>query len=94
MHTLTKLLNKGVQVFQDKMSMIKLLVSNERYGSISRAYFIALENKIVFVELQHWMIENNPPNEVQEIMGTDHMLIFSKPLELCSNLLKVAMKYS
>ncbi|KAI5678375.1 hypothetical protein M9H77_09325 [Catharanthus roseus] len=69
----------GVRVFQGKMSKIELLVSNERYGSIPRAYFIALEDRTIGVELQYWMVENSPPNEVRKIIGANHMVMFSKP---------------
>ncbi|KAK7848822.1 methylesterase 2 [Quercus suber] len=41
-----------------------------------------------------WMIENNPADEVKVITGSDHMVMFSKPKELCLCLQEIAEKYS
>ncbi|XP_050291595.1 methyl jasmonate esterase 1-like isoform X2 [Quercus robur] len=45
-------------------------------------------------DFQRWMIENNPADEVKVITGSDHMVMFSKPKELCSCLQEIAEKYS
>ncbi|CAN6698466.1 unnamed protein product [Malus baccata var. baccata] len=37
---------------------------------------------------------NNPPNEVKVINGSDHMVMFSKPVELFCHLQSIAEKYS
>ncbi|CAL9026866.1 unnamed protein product, partial [Prunus brigantina] len=41
-------------------------------------------------DLRQWMINQNPPDEVKVINGCDHMVMFSKSLELFYNLQKVA----
>nr|QED20597.1 esterase 2 [Tabernanthe iboga] len=92
-YTLAILLKRVTRIFYDEKSRLQLFVSKKRYGSVPRAFFIATEDKACPVELQRWLIETNPPNEVREIRGADHMVMFSKPLELCHNLLEVAMKY-
>nr|XP_023926575.1 polyneuridine-aldehyde esterase-like isoform X1 [Quercus suber]XP_023926576.1 polyneuridine-aldehyde esterase-like isoform X1 [Quercus suber] len=45
-------------------------------------------------DFQRWMIENNPADEVKVITGSDHMVMFSKPKELCLCLQEIAEKYS
>lgn len=39
------------------------------------------------------MIKNNPTDEVKVIADSDHMVMFSKPQELCSCLLEIAKNY-
>nr|QED20596.1 esterase 1 [Tabernanthe iboga] len=92
-YTLARLLTRVIRTFNDEKSRLELLVSKERYGSVPRAYFIATEDNLFSIEIQRWLIETNPPNEVREIRGADHMVMFSKPSELCNNLIQVTMKY-
>ncbi|GER30837.1 hydroxyproline-rich glycoprotein family protein, partial [Striga asiatica] len=42
------------------------------------------EDNILKRPYQEWMIGNNPPDEVNIIFGSDHMVIFSKTQELCA----------
>ncbi|CAK7339434.1 unnamed protein product [Dovyalis caffra] len=71
----------------------KVGVTKEKYGSIPRAYIVCDEDVIIKEALQRWMIENNPPDEVMVVPGSDHMLMFSRPQETCSCLLEIAKKY-
>lgn len=50
------------------------------------------EDKLLKKEFQQLMIESNPPEEVKEIEGADHMVMMSKPHELFKFLLRFADK--
>lgn len=67
-----------------------IVVSSKRYGTIRRVFIVAVEDKTLPKEFQHWMIENNPPDEVKKILGSDHMAMMSKPLKLFTLLLRIA----
>lgn len=69
-------------------------LTKEKYGSVRRVYIVCKEDNMVKPNLQEWMIENNPADEVKVINGSDHMVMFSKPLELCSCLQEISEKYS
>ncbi|CAA2993982.1 Hypothetical predicted protein [Olea europaea subsp. europaea] len=63
--------------------------SNERYGSVKRAYIITSKDKTLKVKFQHWLIKNAGATIVKEI-DTDHMAMISKPHTLCQYLLDIA----
>ena len=69
-------------------------LTKERYGSIPRVFIVCDQDHAIQESFQRWMIERNPPHEVKVINGTDHMVMFSKPLELFSYLGEIADKYS
>ncbi|CAH2076331.1 unnamed protein product [Thlaspi arvense] len=69
-------------------------LTEEGYGSITRVYVVCGEDKGLTEDFQRWIIENFPVKEVMEIKDADHMPMFSKPLELCDRLLKIADKYA
>lgn len=69
-------------------------LTKEGYGSVTRVYIVCREDKGLTEDFQRWIIENFPVTEVMEIEDTDHMPMFSKPLELCDRLLKIADKYA
>lgn len=69
-------------------------VTRERNGSVWRVYIVCDEDKVIVEGLQRWMIEKNPVDEVKLISGSDHMVMFSKPVELCSHLQEIAENYS
>ena len=69
-------------------------LSKEKYGLVRRVYIVCDQDHGTPENLQRWMIENNPPDEVKLISGSDHMVMFSKPQELCSCLQEIADKYS
>ena len=64
------------------------------YGSVRRVYIVCDQDNIMKEDFQRWMIENNPTDEVKVITSFDHMVMFSKPKELCSCLQEIAGKYS
>ncbi|PHU10534.1 hypothetical protein BC332_22394 [Capsicum chinense] len=72
----------------------EIVLSSKRYGSVRRVFIVAAENKALNREFLQLMIENNPPNEVKEIQGSDHATMMSKPQQLLTTLLSTANKYS
>ncbi|KAF5179262.1 Polyneuridine-aldehyde esterase [Thalictrum thalictroides] len=66
------------------------LLSDANYGSVRRAFVISHEDKVWRREIQQWMIENNPPDIVKEIHGSDHMVMLSKPRELYNSFVEIA----
>ncbi|KAM7510290.1 hypothetical protein LguiB_009165 [Lonicera macranthoides] len=80
--------------FTDTKSIMEVSVSKENYGLVHRVFIMSGQDKGLVVALQKYMIKNNPPNEVKEISDSDHMVMFSKPKELCSYLLEIAAKYN
>ncbi|KAG6666356.1 methylesterase 10-like [Carya illinoinensis] len=68
-------------------------LSREKYGKVPRVYIICEKDNVIKEDFQRWMIENNPAPEVKVIAGSDHMVMFSQPKELCSYLLEIAEKY-
>ncbi|KAF9678443.1 hypothetical protein SADUNF_Sadunf07G0035400 [Salix dunnii] len=68
--------------------------SAKGYGSVKRVYIICDEDLAIPVEFQRWMIENSAADEVMEIKGADHMVMFSKPQELSQCLSEIAKKHA
>ncbi|CAI9098950.1 OLC1v1035690C2 [Oldenlandia corymbosa var. corymbosa] len=66
-----------------------LLVTKEKFGSVRRAYIIGHAVEETKAN-QRWNVEKNPPDFATEIQGADHMIMFSKPQELCDILLEIA----
>ncbi|XP_062102165.1 methyl jasmonate esterase 1-like [Humulus lupulus] len=68
--------------------------SKEKYGSVNRVFILCDQDNVMKPSLQEWMIQNNPPDEVKVINGSDHMVMFSKPVDLTCCLQEIAQKYS
>ncbi|KAJ4827325.1 hypothetical protein Tsubulata_003276 [Turnera subulata] len=85
---------RPVPCFSDAAVQEKAVFTKERYGSVARVYIVCDQDNVIKEDLQRWMIENNPPNEVKLISGSDHMVMLCKPHELCSYLQEIAGKYS
>ncbi|GER39643.1 methyl esterase 10 [Striga asiatica] len=68
------------------------LLSQDRYGKIKRCYVICEEDDASSVEFQRHNIEENPP-DVVSIAEAGHMVMFTRPQELCHCLLELADKY-
>ncbi|XVE87202.1 hypothetical protein DITRI_Ditri18aG0097100 [Diplodiscus trichospermus] len=90
---LAKTLLRPGSVFQQDLSKAKNF-SDEGYGSVTRVFVVCDEDKAINLEFQRWMIQNNPPNDVVEIKGADHMAMFSKTRQICDSLLEIANKYA
>ncbi|KAM7506995.1 hypothetical protein LguiA_017448 [Lonicera macranthoides] len=80
--------------FPDAKSAEEASVTEENYGTVRRVYIMSGQDKGMVVPLQMYMMVNNPPDEVKEICDSDHMVMFSKPNELCLHLLEIAAKYN
>nr|3STY_A Chain A, Methylketone synthase 1 [Solanum habrochaites]3STY_B Chain B, Methylketone synthase 1 [Solanum habrochaites] len=71
----------------------EVVLSSKRYGSVKRVFIVATENDALKKEFLKLMIEKNPPDEVKEIEGSDHVTMMSKPQQLFTTLLSIANKY-
>ncbi|KAK4740084.1 hypothetical protein R3W88_003781 [Solanum pinnatisectum] len=72
----------------------EIVVSSRRYGSVRRVFIVAAEDNLLKKEFQKWMIEKNFADDVEEIQGSDHMIMMSKPKQLFTTLLSISNKYS
>ncbi|KAG5557232.1 hypothetical protein RHGRI_007485 [Rhododendron griersonianum] len=61
-----------------------------------RVFIVSEKDEVGKKDFQQWMIDKNPPDKVEKIRGSDHMVMISdKPLELCFLLSRnIAGKYS
>ncbi|TQD95856.1 hypothetical protein C1H46_018494 [Malus baccata] len=72
--------------------VIKL--TEEKYRAVPRVFIVSGQDHAIVLDVQNYMIKNNPPNEVKMINGSDHMVMLSKPVELFFHLQDIAEKYS
>lgn len=74
----------------------ELIFSRKKYGSVRRVFIVSEKDEVGKKDFQQWMIDKNPPDKVEKIRGSDHMVMISdKPLELCFLLSRnIAGKYS
>ncbi|KAM7503390.1 hypothetical protein LguiB_002294 [Lonicera macranthoides] len=91
--TLALTLARPFPIYRDAISLKEASLSKQNYGSVQRAYIVCTGDLIITEELQRSMIQNYPPDLVEEINCSDHMVMFSKPQDLCSSLEKIAAKY-
>ncbi|KAA8547238.1 hypothetical protein F0562_003898 [Nyssa sinensis] len=89
---LAKMLMRADGFFLEDMAKESLL-TEEKYGSVDRVYIVCEEDEVMKEEFQRWLIENSPPKEVKSVVGADHMVMLSKPKELCLCLLQITEKY-
>ncbi|GMN29886.1 hypothetical protein TIFTF001_002600 [Ficus carica] len=81
-------------VFTDEALVLKeTKLTKDKYGSVRRVFIVCDQDLTIDEGLQRWMIERNPPTEVKVINGTDHMVMFTRPLKLFSYLGQIAEKY-
>ncbi|KGN43959.1 methylesterase 3 [Cucumis sativus] len=84
--TLATLLMRAVPLFTEKDMSDVLKLSERNYGSVKRVFVVSEMDLVSNIEFQRWMIENNPPDHVVEIEGSDHVVMMSKPFQLCAHL--------
>ncbi|XP_059670897.1 probable esterase PIR7A [Cornus florida] len=72
----------------------KPLLTENKYGSVSRVFIISGDDQIIPVDFQKYMIQNSPPKDVKFIAGSDHMVMISKPIELYITMQQIAYKYN
>lgn len=68
----------------------ELVFSEAKYGSVNRVFVISEKDQIWTKQFQEWMIKENPPNQVELIRGSDHMVMISEPSQLWACLLGIA----
>ncbi|CAA3002273.1 salicylic acid-binding 2-like [Olea europaea subsp. europaea] len=91
--SLATLLVRPIGLYDDAEMLKEIILSTQNYGSVRRAYLISEEDKIIKEDSQKWMIEKNPPDLEKTICGSDHMVMLSKPQELCVFLQEIAQEY-
>ena len=87
------MLARPVREFSEE-DMSNELKLSKNYASVKRVFIISEEDKLTKKDLQLWMIEKNPPDVVEEIKGSDHMVMMSKPYELSVHLQSIAEKFT
>ncbi|PKI78427.1 hypothetical protein CRG98_001173 [Punica granatum] len=88
---LAKMLIRPTRLFTEEMMAYGL--TEERYGSVKRVFVMCEEDEVICVDFQRFMIQNSPPDEVKTMKGAHHMVMLSKPRELCRCLGEIAAKY-
>lgn len=92
--TLASYLKRPFRLYPDQDKMKEEgAVTKGRFGLVRRVYIVCDQDLLIMDSLQRWMVEMNPPDEVKVISGSDHMVMFSKPLELCASLEEIAERY-
>ncbi|KAK3416138.1 hypothetical protein EUGRSUZ_H01973 [Eucalyptus grandis] len=93
--TLASYLARPLRMFPDRSRFkAEATVTTSKYGSVPRVYIVCDQDLGIKEDMQRWMIERNPVDEVCVIPNSDHMVMFSKPLEFCSTLKQIAENYS
>ncbi|KAL3526728.1 hypothetical protein ACH5RR_011384 [Cinchona calisaya] len=90
---LASFLMRPIALFDDPNLSKEIALSNENYGLVRRVYVVADKDNVLKEDFQRWMIEKNPVDEVKEIHNSDHMVMLSKPRELCSCLEQISQNY-
>ncbi|KAF8404278.1 hypothetical protein HHK36_009160 [Tetracentron sinense] len=91
--TLATMLVRPTGLFIEELSKESLL-SEEKFGSVSRVYVVCDKDEVIKEDYQRWMIDNSPVKEVKLITGADHMPMFSKPQELFLCFIEIAERYA
>ncbi|VVA98181.1 unnamed protein product [Arabis nemorensis] len=91
---LAGLLVRPQRLFTNEEIDRSLVLTPKRYGSVNRIFVVSEKDKSLMKEFQLWMIKNNPPNHVEYIQDSDHMVMISRPLDLGARLLYLAKKFA
>lgn len=75
----------------DANEMMQL--TEERFGSVSRVFIVCKKDKSTSEAFQLWVIQRSPGTEVKEIEAADHMVMLSRPRELFSLLVEIAVEH-
>ncbi|TKY59133.1 Salicylic acid-binding protein 2 [Spatholobus suberectus] len=86
-------LMRPLKLFGEQDMAKVLALSHSRFGSVSRVFVVSQEDRVVDPDLQRWMVEHNPPNHVIYVSGSDHMVMMSKPIDICNHLQTIAAHY-
>ncbi|XP_057961792.1 methyl jasmonate esterase 1-like [Malania oleifera] len=90
--TLAKMLVRPERLYGAEVAE-EMALTEEKYGSVRRVFVVCEEDKVLKEDFQRWMIQKNPPEEVEDISGSDHMVMLSNPAHLCSSLLGIAERF-
>ncbi|KAK3412446.1 hypothetical protein EUGRSUZ_I01196 [Eucalyptus grandis] len=88
--TLANTLVRPHRVFSDEDLTREITLSERNYGSVRRVAVISEDDKLLNKDFILWMIERNPPDQVLEVKGSDHMVMMSKPKQLLALLQRIA----
>ncbi|CAM0883176.1 unnamed protein product [Alopecurus aequalis] len=53
--------------------------NKNNYGSVRKVYIVCKQDLTIHEDIQRWMVQNNPVDEVMEIDDADHMAMLSTP---------------
>ncbi|XP_034689727.1 methylesterase 10-like isoform X1 [Vitis riparia] len=70
------------------------LLSKEKFGSVDRVYVVLEKDEVMKEDFQRWVIDDSPPKEVKFIAGADHMVMMSRPKELCLCFQEIVQQYN
>ncbi|KAK4848028.1 hypothetical protein QYF36_008349 [Acer negundo] len=87
-------LMRPLRLFSEEDMSRELVLSRENYGYVKRVFIVPEKDMVLEKDLALWMIKRNPPHQVVEIKGSDHMVMMSKPTQLWVHLLEIATKYT
>ncbi|KAK8658506.1 hypothetical protein V6N13_036710 [Hibiscus sabdariffa] len=90
---LASMLMRPIRLYSGEDMSRELVLSQEKYGSVNRVFIISENDMVSKEEFVWWMIQENPPHQVEVINGSDHMVMMSKPIQLCNLLLDIAKRY-
>ncbi|KAE9611192.1 hypothetical protein Lal_00012107 [Lupinus albus] len=69
-------------------------LSNGRNGRVPKVFIISERDKLITKDIQMWMIgKNGPFAEIKVIKNSDHMVMFSQPMDLTFHLINIGQKY-
>ncbi|KAL3722450.1 hypothetical protein ACJRO7_034769 [Eucalyptus globulus] len=88
--TLANTLVRPQRLFSDEDLTREITLSERNYGSVRRVAIISEDDKLIGKDFILWMIERNPPDQVLEVKGSDHMVMMSKPMQLFALLQHIA----
>nr|CAB3475348.1 unnamed protein product [Digitaria exilis] len=94
--TLARMMVRPAQMFLGDEAMTgEEVLTEERYGAVSRVFVVAEEDKMWTAEEQRRVAASGGPGvEMRAIAGADHMLMFSKPAELAKLIMEIAEQHS
>lgn len=86
------MLVRPTRLFLEELSKEGVL-TEANYGSVKRVFIVCEEDEVMEEEFQRWMIKNSPTQQVISIKEAGHMVMLSKPQELCKCLLKLQSEF-
>ncbi|KAJ9170762.1 hypothetical protein P3X46_018842 [Hevea brasiliensis] len=89
---LAKMLIKPSRLLLKELSKESLL-TEDKFGSVNRVFIVCESDGLLKKDLQEWFLEIMPTKDVKFIAGADHMVMLSKPIELCHMFLDIADRY-